>query len=105
MSWRDHLRPASFLGDLFFIVDSGGTAGRLMRVHEYLKRDMPMAEDMGRATREFTIESLVVSCPTTCRWVQPRACGEWMAATAYEVPPDGSAPRVRGMEPIDARQC
>jgi prophage DNA circulation protein len=60
MAWRDQLRPASFRGVPFFVDNASGTAGRRIVLHEYPKRDKPLSEDMGRASREFTLECFVV---------------------------------------------
>lgn len=59
-TWREKLLPASFRG-VAFNVDSGeGTFGRRTQVHEYPKRDKPFAEDMGRATREFSVTGFLI---------------------------------------------
>lgn len=60
MTWRDNLRRASFREIEFFVDSHEGTFGRRVHVHEYPQRDKPYAEDMGRRTRDFTVEALVL---------------------------------------------
>lgn len=60
MAWRDKLQPASFRGVPFFIEGDDATFGRRTVVHEYPQRDKPYAEDMGRATREYSLQAFVV---------------------------------------------
>lgn len=50
-SWRDSLRPASFRMIPFLTETYGGEHGRRWADHEYPGRDVPYAEDMGRAQR------------------------------------------------------
>lgn len=60
MSWRDRLRPAK-LGAAAILVDAGdGKLGRNVQVHEFAKRDKPYAEDLGRKTRQFTLNAYVI---------------------------------------------
>jgi prophage DNA circulation protein len=54
------LRPASFRGVPFHVDGAGIEVGRRVQVHEYPQRDKPWAEDLGRATRGFTLEAFVV---------------------------------------------
>lgn len=60
MAWRDKLQPASFRGVPFFVDGDDATFGRRTVVHEYPQRDKPWAEDMGRATREYSLQAFVV---------------------------------------------
>lgn len=60
MALSEQLRPASFRG-VPFEVDAGEIeAGRRTQVHEYPKRDKAYPEDLGRATRSFTVAAYVV---------------------------------------------
>lgn len=59
-SWKDNLRPASFRGVPFQVEDDEGTFGRRVQVHEYPNRDKPYTEDLGRATRRFTLNAYLV---------------------------------------------
>ena len=53
------LQPASFRGVPFHVDGAGVEAGRRVQVHEYPQRDKPWAEDLGRATRGFTVDAFV----------------------------------------------
>lgn len=56
----EQLQPASFRGVPFEVEASGVTVGRRTVVHEYPQRDRPYIEDMGRATRNITLQCFVV---------------------------------------------
>lgn len=58
--WKDKLHPASFRGVPFQVDDDEGTFGRRVQVHEYPNRDKPYTEDLGRATRRFSISAYLV---------------------------------------------
>lgn len=60
MSWRDNLRPASFRGVEFHIDERGFRTGRRIHNHEYPKRDQNYPEDMGRATRRWSVDAYIV---------------------------------------------
>ncbi len=60
MAWRDALQAASFRGVPFFVDSHEGTLGRRVHTHEFPLRDKPYAEDMGRRSREFSVEALVL---------------------------------------------
>jgi len=67
MALKDDLRPASFRGVPFAVVDAGLAAGRRVEVHTYPKRDKPWVEDLGRATREIDITAVVVGSDYVAR--------------------------------------
>lgn len=54
------LRPASFRGVQFQVVETGMQAGRRVQLHEYPQRDKPYSQDMGRASRRLAFEAFVV---------------------------------------------
>lgn len=54
------LQPASFRGVPFEVEAAGVEVGRRVQVHEYPQRDTPWTEDLGRATRGFTVDAFVV---------------------------------------------
>lgn len=56
----EQLQPAFFRGVPFEVEASGITVGRRTVVHEYPQRDRPYIEDMGRATRNITLQCFVV---------------------------------------------
>jgi prophage DNA circulation protein len=61
--WRDELQPASFRGALFFIEAGSKESGRRIVVHEFPKRDIPYAEDMGRRALQFTVRGYCITFP------------------------------------------
>lgn len=60
MNWKDQLRSGTFRGVPFSVEAAGLDTGRRAAQHEYPLRDRPYIEDLGRKTREFTIEAYVV---------------------------------------------
>ena len=60
MSWIDNLQDASLRGVPFKVDEDEATFGRRVQVHEYPNRDKPWAEDMGRATRRFSVQAYLV---------------------------------------------
>jgi prophage DNA circulation protein len=60
VGWRARLRPASFRGVPFYVEEASGDAGRRVALHEYPERDTPWAEDLGRATRHWTVTGYVL---------------------------------------------
>lgn len=59
-NYSDALHPASFRGVPFQINGADFGAGRRVQVHEYPQRDMPWVEDLGRATREISLEAFLI---------------------------------------------
>ncbi|KAB7624317.1 DNA circularization protein [Alkalilimnicola sp. S0819] len=60
MSWREQLRQGKFRGAAFLIDASEEGFGRRTALHSYPNRDVPFAEDMGRAHREYRVECYVL---------------------------------------------
>lgn len=60
MGWRESLRPASFRGVRFHIDGRSFSTGRRIHNHEYPKRDQNYPEDMGRASRKWSVEAYVI---------------------------------------------
>ncbi len=60
MGWRDNLVDASFRGIPFLYEKVEGEIGRRTALKEYPGRDKPSIEDLGRATRKFTIDMFVI---------------------------------------------
>ena len=56
----EQLLPASFRGVPFEVTSGSLSAGRRTVVHEYPQRDKPYVEDLGKATRQISIEAFVV---------------------------------------------
>src|SRR5215472_7728816 len=61
--WRKKLRTASFKGAPFFVDQQGQSSGRRTVTHEYPKRDIPYAEDMGRAAYRYQMTGYVIQYP------------------------------------------
>jgi hypothetical protein len=60
MSWRDQLQPCSLGGVTAHVIDRSHEFGRRHHNHEYPKRDENFAEDMGRATRKWSVKLYLV---------------------------------------------
>jgi len=60
MSWKDNLQDASLRGVPFKVDEDEATFGRRVQVHEYPNRDKPWAEDLGRATRRFSVQAYLI---------------------------------------------
>lgn len=60
MAWRDELLTASLDGVPFFYEDVTTEIGRRGEIHEFVNRDDPFAEDLGRAARSWTITAYVL---------------------------------------------
>jgi len=58
--WKAGLRNASFRGVQFHVVDRDFESGRRIHNHEYPKRNSNFPEDMGKSTREFSVEAYVI---------------------------------------------
>ncbi len=60
MSWREQLREASFRGVKFYVDGAETEVGRRTVLHEYPFKDIPWNEDLGKATRHYTVTAYVV---------------------------------------------
>lgn len=61
MSWRDNLVPASWRNIDFYIDGSTLTIGRRVAVHEFVQRDNPFIEDLGRKNRTYKVKGYLVA--------------------------------------------
>jgi prophage DNA circulation protein len=59
-SWRDYLMRASFKGAAFHCESNARESGRRIVEHEFPKKELPYAEDMGRHAREFSIRGYCI---------------------------------------------
>lgn len=59
-TWREQLLPASFRGVPFHVDRATVPVGRSVQLHEYPKKDEPLAEDMGRVSRVHKLTAFVV---------------------------------------------
>src|SRR5215207_3382694 len=58
-NWRDNLRPASWRGISFQVSSDDAEFGRNVAVHEFVQRDKPYVEDLGRKTRRNKVEAWI----------------------------------------------
>lgn len=61
--WRDALMPAAFNGAMFHCEVNSREGGRRIVVHQFPKKDLPYAEDMGRHAREFSVRGYCIVFP------------------------------------------
>lgn len=60
IAWRQYLKRASFRSCPFYVDTGVRESGRRVVQHEFPKRDVPYAEDMGRRAREFTVRGYLI---------------------------------------------
>jgi prophage DNA circulation protein len=63
LPFRDALLPASFRGAFFHVEAGARENGRRIVVHEFPKRELPYAEDMGRQAISFTVRGYCITYP------------------------------------------
>jgi prophage DNA circulation protein len=61
--WRGEMVPASFRACRFFVEANSKEGGRRIVEHEFPKRDLPYAEDLGRKAQEFTVRGYFITYP------------------------------------------
>lgn len=61
--WREKLMPASFKGMRFHCETNSRESGRRIVEHEFPKKELPYAEDMGRKAREFSVRGYCITYP------------------------------------------
>ena len=70
--WRERLTPAWF-GNAEFHVEVGGKAsGRRIALHEFPKRNLPYAEDMGRRAVRWTVQGYIIVSPRETDYIPAR---------------------------------
>lgn len=62
-NWRARLQIASFKSQPFYVDQQGRSSGRRTVVHQYPKRDLPYAEDMGREAMRYQITGYLLMAP------------------------------------------
>jgi prophage DNA circulation protein len=62
-AWRSRFKRASFRGAEFYVDTAVRESGRRVVEHEFPKRNVPYAEDMGRRKREFTVRGYMIVFP------------------------------------------
>jgi prophage DNA circulation protein len=61
--WRDALVPAYFRTALFHVASHSKENGRRIVLHEFPKKELPYAEDMGKRAIEFTVHAYCIAFP------------------------------------------
>jgi hypothetical protein len=69
-AWRDKLIPAFFRNQnrngeeaMFHVESASKESGRRIVTHEFPKKDLPYAEDMGRRAIEFSVRGYIIAYP------------------------------------------
>jgi prophage DNA circulation protein len=57
---RKHLKQAQFRWAIFFVETDSRTGGRRVALHEYPKKNVGYAEDMGRTSNRFTVQGYLI---------------------------------------------
>jgi prophage DNA circulation protein len=60
-TFLDNLRPASWKGVPFQVKGDDSEFGRNIAVHEFVQRDRPYIEDLGRKTRKLTLDAWIAA--------------------------------------------
>lgn len=58
--WRDKWQTALFRDAMFFVETDTRMSGRRVAMHQYPKRNVPYAEDMGRTNYRFIVQGYVI---------------------------------------------
>lgn len=61
--WRDRLKTARFRNALFHVEVGSRENGRRVVVHEFPKKELPYAEDMGRRAKMFSVRAYCITYP------------------------------------------
>lgn len=69
-AWRRRFVPASFASVQFHVEQQSRSGGRRVVLHEYPKRDLPYAEDMGRHAFRYQINGYLIGPDYDRRKVQ-----------------------------------
>jgi prophage DNA circulation protein len=59
-TWRTKWLQALFRDEIFFVENQSRASGRRVAVHEYPKRNVPYAEDMGRMARAWAVQGYLI---------------------------------------------
>lgn len=62
-AWRNELMPASYNDARFHCEVNTRQSGRRIVEHEFPKKELPYAEDMGRQARDFTVRGYCIVYP------------------------------------------
>lgn len=61
--WRRELLPANFDGFPFHVLQGARESGRRIALHEFPKKELPYAEDMGHTAVAFTVQGYIIVYP------------------------------------------
>lgn len=61
--WRDSLLPANFDGFPFHVEAAVRESGRRIALHQFPKKELPYAEDMGHEAISFTVRGYIIVYP------------------------------------------
>jgi prophage DNA circulation protein len=79
--WRNKFQQAMFRDAIFFVETDARQGGRRVALHEYPKRNVPYAEDMGKKALHFIVQGYLIGhMPYTANLSDSR---EDRAATSY----------------------
>jgi prophage DNA circulation protein len=67
LPFRDNWVPASFRNAMFFTEANSRDSGRRNVEHEFPKKELPYAEDMGRRAKSFTVRAYFITHPFTAQ--------------------------------------
>jgi hypothetical protein len=83
-AWRDELLPAHFDQYVFHVESGSREGGRRIVVHEYPKKDLDWAEDMGRSATTFTVRGYILTYPREVS--SPQDARSWLYTRDYRNP-------------------
>ena len=61
--WRRDMLPANFDGFPFHVLQNARESGRRIAMHEFPKKEIPYAEDMGHTAVAFTVQGYIIVYP------------------------------------------
>lgn len=96
--WRADLQPASFRGAFFHCEANAVESGRRIVIHEFPKKNLPYAEDMGRKTYEITVRGYCVQYMHSER-PQGIGSGSQLYRTDYRIARDALSNELISGEP------
>jgi prophage DNA circulation protein len=70
--WRQQWQPASFRGAVFHVETDARAGGRRIALHEFPKRNLPYAEDMGRRAFRHPVTGYVIMSPRNPNYLTDR---------------------------------
>jgi prophage DNA circulation protein len=63
--WRDKFQRAKFRNAIFYVEADVRAGGRRVALHQYPKRNIPYAEDMGHTANTFTVQGFLITLDGT----------------------------------------